>query len=345
MGWQQEQQPDPQMQAAHAADDGMWGRRTRPEGGESSEPWEAKPYDAKHPVMDDGTDWRTGVGERAVSYGNWAGPDNRLEIENKDYIAARQREDPSYKPLHDPVLLNDPRYKAVDGLDQAAKDHDTAYGDVLDEKHGDSLWDFDGLHKVRDADQKLAEDSSKEMAENGDKYSDSAQRFGDGCAGFFGGRAMGVDAADWTGKKENEAADGVSKFADDVSNVGSVDEAATVVGNGASAAASWVGDTASQAMDGLEKGATAFLDRDAVGKASMIAGLANVGGAAALDAAKDVAKEIGPPSLNNPFGAEADQNGGGGGGGGSTMPTGMMDPTQDIPGVTSPVDPSQANGA
>jgi hypothetical protein len=80
------------------------------------------PYDGHHTQGDSESSWRTNAAERFVGYGNWAGPGNRMDHEEADYIkpSSGQR-DPNYDPYVDPHMLNNPRYQATDGMDAAAQ--------------------------------------------------------------------------------------------------------------------------------------------------------------------------------------------------------------------------------
>jgi hypothetical protein len=132
---------------------------------------------------------------RFVGYGNWAGPGNKYE----DDIKAKMAADPSYDPSADPALGKD---TSVDGLDDAARQHDLAYYKAigLPGQETANMFSLDGILATRDADRKLQQDAENEMANpsigkdgNPTDYSDDTRAYAAGMQGFFGGRADGVD--------------------------------------------------------------------------------------------------------------------------------------------------------
>jgi hypothetical protein len=235
------------------------------------------PGDGQHPVTDPGDDWRKGDGvfdslKRLVSYGNYAGPGNRILAENEDYVAQQRKIDPNYNENRDPRFMTD-RYKPIDGIDELAKEHDTAYPDHL---KGKDMFSWEGMQAVKEDDRALADGAHKEMADHGACYSEGAQRYASGMEGFFGGRVMGLDAVDWAGNKASEAGQGISNFIDGASKWGSVDDAVGGIGKGISGAMSWLGAAGSQAVDGVEKAGEKTAALGAPGIVGTIGGLGNV---------------------------------------------------------------------
>src|SRR5689334_4520186 len=97
--------------------------------------YQATPYDGHHPLLDDGSDWRSGndprsIAERFVSYGNFAGPGNHLWNERGDSS-----------------LAGDPKYAPIDGIDRAAETHDHGYGAHLG---SGNAFGWDDMHAVRE---------------------------------------------------------------------------------------------------------------------------------------------------------------------------------------------------
>jgi hypothetical protein len=236
------------------------------------------PGDGQHSFSDPRDDWRQGDGivdrfKRLVSYGNYAGPGNRILEENKDYVEEQRRLDPSYNENRDPRFMTD-RYKPIDGLDEIAKEHDTGYPDHL--KPGQDMFSWDGMRAVQEDDRRLANDTNKEMAANRACYSEGAQRYAAGMEGFFGGRVMGLDAVDWVGNKASEAGQGISSFVDGAAKWDSVDDAIGGIGKGFSSAMSWLGATGTEAADGVEQAGEKTVALGAPGILATAAGLGNV---------------------------------------------------------------------
>lgn len=176
------------------------------EGDHGAAPFMSPAGDGWHLAGGDG-DWRDGDGadgaiERGESYGNFAGPGNRILRENPE-AAAKKQADPSYDETKDPKYANDPRYQATDGLDAAAREHDSDYS-ARGKDHRE-MFGWEGMHAVKDADAKLVENVDAEMDQNGEKYSKGAQTYSKGMRGFFGARVMGQDALEWAGDKAGQA--------------------------------------------------------------------------------------------------------------------------------------------
>lgn len=253
-----------------------------------SDDFESPSHDGHHPFLDPGNDWRGGNGltdiaKRFVSYGNWAGPGNRMETENADYIKQQQAGNAGYSPYDDPSLMNDPRYRAIDGIDAGARDHDRGYGEHLG---NESMFSWNGIRNVREVDRKLVSDVQGEMDTNGDQYSGGARAYSQGLRGFFGGRVMGMDAADWAGSKAGEAKQGIGNFVSGARNWNSLGDAASGIGTGLRGAGSWLRNTGSEAWNGI-RGAARDVNRSGpLGWAGAAAGLANVGAAGAWEGAK-----------------------------------------------------------
>ena len=220
--------------------------------------FESTPHDGSHPWTDPGNDWRSGNGigdklKRFVSYGNWAGPGNRMDTENADYIEQQRAANPAYDPYHDPTLMNDPRYRAIDGVDAAARSHDHGYGQHLSGDGGLlEMFTWDGMRRVREDDRELTRATQQEMDVNGAAYSPEATRYTQGLRGFFGTRAMGMDAADWAGGKAGEAGQGISNFVQGARDWNSMGDAARGIGQGISNAGSWAANTAGEAWQGVK---------------------------------------------------------------------------------------------
>jgi hypothetical protein len=132
---------------------------------------------------------------RFVSYGNWAGPGNNFE----NQIKAKMACDPSYDPSTDPALG---KQTSIDGLDDAARQHDLAYYKAigLPGKETADMFSLDGILATADADRKLQQAAEREMASPSvgkdgkpTSYSDDTRAYAAGMQGFFGGRADGVD--------------------------------------------------------------------------------------------------------------------------------------------------------
>jgi hypothetical protein len=237
----------------------------------------SKPFDGQHPIAEPGDDWRGGTGlvddaKRLVSYGNWAGPGNRLVEENKDYVAQQHQLDPHYNECRDGRLADDPRYKPIDGIDAAAKQHDTGYEHL----RGQNMFTWQGMNNVREDDRRLVDDVHGEVDKNGAKYSDGAKSYASGLQGFFGSRVMGQDAVDWAGKKAGEAAAGVSGFVDGAKGWSSVGAAASGVGQGIKGAGTWLANSASEAWHGVENAGTKIAALGAPGIAGSALGFGNV---------------------------------------------------------------------
>ncbi|MBL9007466.1 MAG: hypothetical protein JNJ46_24630 [Myxococcales bacterium] len=249
--------------------------------------FESTPYDGHHSYTDPGNDWRTGDGiagglGRMVSYGNWAGPNNRMVIENSEYINQQRQADAGYDPYHDPSLMNNPRYKPVDGLDAAAQRHDHGYFQSL---NGENMFGWQGIRNTREADRQLVADTQAEMDTNGHLYSDDAERYSRGLRGYFGGRVMGMDAADWAGGKMNEAGQGVSNFVDSARDWRSLGDAGRGIWQGVQGAGSWLANTGREAWGGIRNAVNTARELGPVGTLGMIGGIGNVAVAGGIHAA------------------------------------------------------------
>ncbi len=243
--------------------------------------YESKPYDGQHPLLDpQGDDWRTGVLERAVSYGNYAGPSNR-----------------AWRDGVDPATTTDPKYAPIDGIDAAAKTHDLGYSRDLPK--GTDEWGWDGINAVSKDDHKLDSDVRTEMGQNGSKYSPGAQQFAQATEGFFGGRANAVDGMNFVEQKAGEVGNGVSGFVDGAKSWSSMGEAENGIGQGLSQAGNWAAKTGSQVAHGVgtmvdeQKG----LNGVGIGAEVIGAGSAAVTGAGHLaheawDGAKSVGNQV-----------------------------------------------------
>ncbi len=199
--------------------------------------------DGNHPLIDPGHYWRPGnsLGDKAqrfCAYGNYAGVDNRMEIENRSAIEQNRAVNPGYDQYADPQYQMDPRYLPVDPLDGAAMAHDHAYFDKLGfdnpktGEHARNMFGWDGLNRVRDADRNIADDTLGELNRKPDKYSALTHMKGEGLNGFFGARANGVDAANWAGGRLDDASAGMSDLVGNVGNAHSPTEVAAGVGHG-----------------------------------------------------------------------------------------------------------------
>jgi hypothetical protein len=241
--------------------------------------------DHNHPLIDDGTDWRGGndlksIGRRFASYGEYAGYSNRMEVENEKDIQAKRAADPNYDPYNDDAYKD--KYKPVDAIDAAARDHDHSYFQKLgmnnpltgEKEH--SMDDWEGMNRVAAADGKLAKDIKDEMDAHGDNYSDLTRTKAEGLEGYFGSRARGVEAVDWAGNKAGEAEAGVTDFADKLSHAQSLSEVGNDVSQGISDAGSWLANAGKQALGGLGEAAADFERLGAFGKANTIAGYGTV---------------------------------------------------------------------
>ncbi|HMU40686.1 MAG TPA: hypothetical protein PKE31_16880 [Pseudomonadota bacterium] len=228
-----------------------------------------------------GDSWRGPLDPgRLVSYGNWAGPGNRMESENEEYIQAQRDKDPSYDPYHDKTLTDDPRYKPVDGMDAAAFHHDHGYQEALGPGgKGPSMFGWEGLQATREADRRLVNDVRDEMAENGDQYSGTSKTYAKGLQGYFGARVMGQDAIDWAGGKAGEAAGGISNFINGAKNWGSFGDAAKGIGQGIKGAGSWLANTGKEAWGGISGAAKHIGSLGLPGILGAAGGFANVAGA------------------------------------------------------------------
>ena len=268
-----------------------------------SNDFESTPYDGHHPFLDPGNDWRGGNGiggiaQRLVSYGNWAGPNNRMTLENREYIDQQRAADPGYSPYHDPKLMNDPRYQAIDGIDRAATRHDEGYYDRLG---GKNMFGWEGMRNVQEVDRQLMVDAQNEMDQNGSQYSRGAQVYSQGMRGFFGGRAMGLDAVDFASEKAGEAGRGISNFVDGARNWHSLGDAASGIGQGLRGAGSWLANTGSEAWNGVKNAGSQIASWGPAGIAGAIGGLGNIavaGGMHLAGQAWDGAKSLGGSVLD-----------------------------------------------
>jgi hypothetical protein len=220
--------------------------------------FESRPYDGRHPLENPGNDWRgssgiPGIIERLVSYGNWAGPGNRALVENRDRITAEKRADPRYDEATDPAITANPRYLPIDGIDAAAKKHDSGYSHDLGNT---SMFGWQGIRNVREDDRALVAATEAEMTQNGDKYSDGAKSYSEGLRGFFGSRVMGMDAIDWAGNKAGEAWQGLSQFGDEMGQWGSLGDAGRGIGSGIAGAGEFLLGTGVEAWQGASKAAS-----------------------------------------------------------------------------------------
>ncbi len=255
----------------------------------------SKPYDASHSYDDpNNQDWRSGGGildsvERAVSYGNYAGPGNRILTENPDYVAQQRAADPNYDETKDPKFADDPRYAPVDGIDAAAQKHDGAYDEA---NKGNNMFSWDGMRDFHAADETLVSDVNKEMAQNGGKYSDSATQYADGLQGFFGARDSALDAVDWAGNKASDAESGIGNFVDSAKSWSSVGDAESGIASGVQSAGSWLGDTAQQAWSGVSNFGDTIGKLGTTGEEGAALGLLDVGVAGAAHVASQAASGV-----------------------------------------------------
>ncbi len=238
--------------------------------------WDPREGDAYHGF---GDSWRGPLDPgRLVSYGNWAGPGNRMESENKDYIAEQRAGNPDYDPYEDQHLMNDPRYKPVDKMDEAALHHDHGYQQALgSDGKGPSMFGWEGLQATREADRRLVGDVREEMDAHGDQYSGTSQTYAKGLQGYFGARVMGQDAIDWAGNKAGEAKSGISNFFKGASKWGSFGDAAKGIGQGITGAGSWLANTGKEAWSGISGAAKNIGKLGLPGILGAGAGFANVG--------------------------------------------------------------------
>ena len=217
--------------------------------------FESTPHDGHHDALEPGSDWRGGSGildaaARYVSYGNFAGPGNRVLTENPDYAAAQRAKDPHYDETNDPRFKNDPRYQPIDGIDAAAQRHDGGY-----ERHHidgqDPFFSWEGLKAVHGDDKALVDGVQNEMDTRGGEYSQTAKNYSEGLRGFFGSRVMGVDAVDWAGQKVDATEHGLSGALDDARSWGSLDDAGRGLAKDAVGAGHFVEESAEEAWSGV----------------------------------------------------------------------------------------------
>jgi hypothetical protein len=241
--------------------------------------------DHNHAVIDDGTDFRHGNGlkdiaARVASYGDYAGVSNKMEMENAGAIQKRLVSDPTYDPYNDPAYA---KYKPKDGLDAAARDHDHTYftdlgfDNPLTGKKQVDMNSWEGLNKAAKADATIARDTQKEMDAHGDQYGTQTHIKADGLEGFFGSRARGVEAVDWTSNKLHEAEHGISGWAGEMSHAKSLSQVGHGLSTGAESAGSWMSSTAHEAAGGLHEAAADFSRLGTMGKIGSIAGYGQVG--------------------------------------------------------------------
>lgn len=257
--------------------------------------FESTPYDGHHSYTDPGNDWRSGDGvtdglKRVVSYGNWAGPGNRMVTENQAYIDSQRAQDAGYDPYLDSSLMNNPRYQAIDGMDAAAQRHDHGYYQSL---NGENMFGWQGIRNTREADRQLVADTHAEMDANGDRYSTGAQRYSQGLQGFFGGRVMGMDAADWAGGKASEAGQGISNFVQGAANWNSLGDAGRGIAQGAAGAGRWLANTGREAIGGIGNAINTARELGPIGALGMVGGLGNVAVAGAWEGAKALGRGVG----------------------------------------------------
>lgn len=257
--------------------------------------FESTPYDGHHSYTDPGNDWRSGSGvadglKRVVSYGNWAGPGNRMVTENQAYIDAQTASNPSYDPFHDSSLMSNPRYQAIDGMDAAAQRHDHGYFQNL---NGENMFGWQGMRNTREADRQLVADTQAEMDANGDRYSSGARTYSEGLRGYFGGRVMGMDAADWAGGKAGEAGQGISNFVQSAGNWSSLGDAGRGIAQGAMGAGRWLANTGREALGGIGNAISTARELGPVGALGMVGGLGNVAVAGAWEGAKALGRGVG----------------------------------------------------
>lgn len=257
-----------------------------------------KPYDGDHPLVEDGGDWRSGGGlggvlERAVSYGNFGGPGNRILTENPDYVAQQRAANPNYDETTDPKFAGDPRYQPIDGIDAAAEKHDGAYDAA---SQGNSMFSWAGMHDFRAADKTLVSDVGNEMSANGDKYSGEAKTYADTLQGFFGGREMGMEAVDWAESKGAAVENGLSQAVGGAEKWSSLDDAGKGLAADASGALGFAEESGAEAWKGIDGAAEKVSQLGLAGAAGTIGGLGNVavaGGISAAEGAWDGLKSFG----------------------------------------------------
>lgn len=265
-----------------------------------SSDFESTPYDGHHPLLDPGNDWRGGngiadIGKRIVSYGNFAGPDNRFGSDPADqaHIKAEQAKNPHYDPYLDQKLMSEPHNQPIDGIDAAAREHDHGY--FLHQK-GANMFGWEGMRNVREDDRQLAARTQAEMDQNGSKYSAGAQAYSQGLRGYFGGRVKAMDAVDWVGNKAGEVGHGISDFVHGAKDWHSAGDAARGVGTGISNAFNWTKNTVGEGVSGLVRNGMEVAKLGPIGWAGAGLGALNVAGAGLLHAggkAWDGAKSLG----------------------------------------------------
>ncbi len=264
--------------------------------------YEATPYDGHHTQGDSENSWRTNPLERFVGYGNWAGPGNRMDHEEPGYIADQRKDNPNYDPYLDPHFLNNPRYRAIDGMDAAAQRHDHGYYQHLGADSSTlDMFTWQGLQATREDDRRLVADTRAEMGANGGRYSEDARSFGRGLQGFFGARVMGQDAVDWAGNKAGEAASGVGNFINGARNWNSLGDAASGIGQGIRGAGSWLANTGREAWQGVSGAANTIGNLGWEGALGATGGFLNVAGAGAAHLAGqawDGARSLGGAAVN-----------------------------------------------
>ncbi len=258
--------------------------------------YEATPYDGHHTQGDSANSWRKNPAERVVGYGNWAGPGNRMDHEEADYIAQQRRLNPSYDPYVDPHMTNNPRYTATDPMDAAAFTHDHGYYKNLGADAGlMDMFTWNGLQSTREDDRTLVRSTQAAMATEGSRYSEDAQGFGKGLQGFFGSRVLGQDAVDLAGSKSGVAMQGLSGFVAGARNWTSAEEMASGIGQGIGNADAWLANTGQEAWQGVSGAARNIHGLGWQGALGAVGGFGNVAiaggvhlGGQALDGARNL---------------------------------------------------------
>jgi hypothetical protein len=261
--------------------------------------------DHNHPLICDASDANqfrkgNGVGDiasRFASYGNFAGPENRMEMENEAEIRARIQADPKYDPYLDTRYMTDPRFAPKDAIDRAAMEHDHGYFKNLGSKTKpggeSSMFDWQGLNRVRDADRDIADRVMNVLDNDADHpLSDLTHTKGEGLHGFFGSRARALDAAHWTSDKLDDAGAGISNLASKLAKSESLADVGSGLAHGATDAGSWLAKSGDEALTGMGTAISDFAHIGMVGKLSSLAGYANVAGAGAAHVAAEAASDV-----------------------------------------------------
>jgi hypothetical protein len=187
--------------------------------------------------LNDPLKWIKDAGQRLVSYGNWAGPDNKYV----DDMKQKWKDDPNYDPAKDDKYGKDGKKTSVDALDDAARVHDLEYYNAIGhpgDPNEKSMFGIDGLIATHDADRRLQKAAESEMDHasdwNGKKvnYSDDTRNYAAGMEGYFGGRADGVEIRQKLMNGEEGVGDALGEAGSDIAAAYKKNGALGAVGEG-----------------------------------------------------------------------------------------------------------------